>query len=213
MYVVFGIIWAVVAFIDNGVGGSFDVNKQHILKFVAFMLFGMPFGVLASFLYYSFANKPTVLTRKVKSLETENDSLRNQLNIYVGMNKDVYGSSLDEIVYYIPSKSQSFYHIMPDCHGLVLESGKIKSETKEKAIDEGKIPCSICIGKLMPETEKQQGKIKSDDETVYICTGETSTKYHSDPDCRGLGRCSGEIEKVSEDEAEEMGRTPCRICY
>ena len=49
--------------------------------------------------------------------------------------------------------------------------------------------------------------------SVYICTGETSTKYHCDPDCKGLSRCSGEIEEISEDEAEDMGRTPCKICY
>ena len=48
---------------------------------------------------------------------------------------------------------------------------------------------------------------------LILCTGETSTKYHSDPDCRGLSRCSGEIEEVSEEEAEDMGRTPCKICY
>lgn len=54
---------------------------------------------------------------------------------------------------------------------------------------------------------------KDESESVYICTGETSTKYHTDPDCRGLSRCSGEIEEVSEEEAEDMGRTPCKICY
>lgn len=60
---------------------------------------------------------------------------------------------------------------------------------------------------------KTESGIESYDETVYICTGETSTKYHSDPDCRGLSRCSGEIEEISEEEAEDMGRTPCKICY
>lgn len=49
--------------------------------------------------------------------------------------------------------------------------------------------------------------------SVYICTGETSTKYHRDRDCKGLSRCSGEVEEVSEEEAEDMGRTPCQICY
>lgn len=49
--------------------------------------------------------------------------------------------------------------------------------------------------------------------SVYICTGETSTKYHNNPECRGLSRCSGEVEEVSEEEAEDMGRTPCKICY
>ena len=47
---------------------------------------------------------------------------------------------------------------------------------------------------------------------IYVLE-KTSTKYHSDPDCRGLYRCSGEIEEVSEEEAEDIGRTPCKICY
>lgn len=63
-----------------------------------------------------------------------------------------------------------------------------------------------------PKTEQVKTK-KVEETKVYICTGEKSTKYHSSPDCRGLGRCSGEIEEVSEEEAEGMGRTPCKICY
>lgn len=66
------------------------------------------------------------------------------------------------------------------------------------------------------ETTERKENVPIKKETsysVYICTGETSTKYHSDPDCRGLSSCSGEIEEVSEEEAEDMGRTPCKICY
>lgn len=48
---------------------------------------------------------------------------------------------------------------------------------------------------------------------VYICTGSSSKRYHCDRDCKGLSRCSGEIEEVTEEEAEDMGRTPCKICY
>lgn len=60
------------------------------------------------------------------------------------------------------------------------------------------------------ELSKQGIKKKA---SVYICTGETSTKYHCDQNCHGLSNCSGEIDEVSKDEAEEMGRTPCKICY
>lgn len=52
-----------------------------------------------------------------------------------------------------------------------------------------------------------------DEETVYICTGASSIRYHSLQDCRGLERCSGSIEKVSKSYAESIGRTPCKICY
>lgn len=65
------------------------------------------------------------------------------------------------------------------------------------------------------ETEKKENvPIKNDTScSVYICTGETSTKYHCDLGCKGLSRCSGGIEEISEEEAEDMGRTPCKICY
>lgn len=48
---------------------------------------------------------------------------------------------------------------------------------------------------------------------VYICTGGKSKRYHPDEYCNGLRRCSGSVEEVSVDEAEDMGRTPCKICY
>lgn len=65
------------------------------------------------------------------------------------------------------------------------------------------------------EPEKKESVAKSADsgDNVYICTGGSSRRYHCDPDCKGLSRCSGEIEEVSEEEAEDMGRTPCKICY
>ena len=75
------------------------------------------------------------------------------------------------------------------------------SSTSEKSADIG--------------SEKKESAVKSADHgyNVYICTGGSSKRYHCDPDCKGLSRCSGEIEEVSEEEAEDMGRTPCKICY
>ena len=49
--------------------------------------------------------------------------------------------------------------------------------------------------------------------TVYICTGPNSKRYHKHSDCRGLGKCSGEIKAVTVSKAESMGRTPCKWCY
>lgn len=65
------------------------------------------------------------------------------------------------------------------------------------------------------EPEKKESSVRSagSSDNVFICTGESSERYHCDRDCRGLSRCSGEIEEVSEEEAEDMGRTPCKICY
>ena len=65
------------------------------------------------------------------------------------------------------------------------------------------------------ESEKKESVVKSAgySDNVYICTGSSSKRYHCDPDCKGLSRCSGEIEEISEEEAEDMGRTHCKICY
>ena len=52
-----------------------------------------------------------------------------------------------------------------------------------------------------------------EDEIVFICTGPSAKTYHRTNDCRGLSRCSGDIEEVSLDEAEDMERRACRICY
>ncbi len=51
------------------------------------------------------------------------------------------------------------------------------------------------------------------DNKVYICTGSKSKRFHRTSDCMGLSRCSGDIERISKDEAIELGRTECRWCY
>ena len=48
---------------------------------------------------------------------------------------------------------------------------------------------------------------------VYICTGPSSYRYHRRKSCRGLNRCSGDIERVTVSEARDLDRTPCGYCY
>lgn len=71
------------------------------------------------------------------------------------------------------------------------------------------------LEKQVIKTEKHQDvpSVPSSDGFVFICTGEGATKYHSRLECKGLVRCTGDIEEVTEEEAEDMGRTPCKICY
>lgn len=47
---------------------------------------------------------------------------------------------------------------------------------------------------------------------VYICTGSHSHAYHTKKRCKGLRSCSKSIRTISFEEAEKMGRTPCRFC-
>ena len=49
--------------------------------------------------------------------------------------------------------------------------------------------------------------------TVFICTGPQSKRYHRTTYCRGLESCSDDIEEIDVSEAKDRGRTPCRICY
>lgn len=51
------------------------------------------------------------------------------------------------------------------------------------------------------------------DGMCFICTGGYSKRYHCDEFCKGLDNCQGELALVSEEEAEDEGRTPCQICY
>ena len=48
---------------------------------------------------------------------------------------------------------------------------------------------------------------------VYICNGRYSKSYHKHPDCEGLRRCSTELEKITKQQAIDMGRKPCGYCY
>lgn len=53
----------------------------------------------------------------------------------------------------------------------------------------------------------------TDENMVYICNGPHSKRYHCDECCDGLSKCSSEVECISLNEAEGMGRTPCSRCY
>lgn len=46
-------------------------------------------------------------------------------------------------------------------------------------------------------------------ESVFVCKGPGSKRYHLDKDCRGLSRCSTPVEKVTLKQARAMGRTLC----
>lgn len=45
--------------------------------------------------------------------------------------------------------------------------------------------------------------------SVYICTGNYSTKYHYNKNCRGLSNCKASIESISLQEAKDLNRTLC----
>lgn len=57
----------------------------------------------------------------------------------------------------------------------------------------------------IPVTPKPTLKTQS----VYICNGRYSKRYHLTPYCRGLSNCRASVSSVSVDEARNVGRTLC----
>lgn len=81
---------------------------------------------------------------------------------------------------------------------------KAKKETKTAK------PRKLHSGNLYSEQDTPEDNLFF---YVWICTGASSHAYHSDPECRWLQLCSGEIEKVATDVARDMGRKPCKMCF
>lgn len=94
------------------------------------------------------------------------------------------------------------------CIIFMINISPFSGETYKKRISERAQSPTETVESLGTETlEAVRG------EFVFICTGSSAKTYHRIEDCRGLSRCSGDIEKVSLDEAEDMERRACRICY
>lgn len=49
--------------------------------------------------------------------------------------------------------------------------------------------------------------------TVYICNSGSAYAYHKDNYCKGLNRCKADINPVTQTQAINWGRRPCKICY
>ncbi len=56
-------------------------------------------------------------------------------------------------------------------------------------------------------------QLQTQDSYVYVCTGKYATKYHRYKGCKGLGNCKASIVKMTKQEAEKRGKTPCSLCY
>lgn len=50
-------------------------------------------------------------------------------------------------------------------------------------------------------------------DTVFICLGSGSKKFHSTMACPGMQNCNSGAEAITREEAEDIGRTHCRRCY
>lgn len=74
--------------------------------------------------------------------------------------------------------------------------------------------CLACSdNKRLPKTGQFYDPQEQETGEVYICTGRSSHAYHSNKDCFGIRSCRGRVKKVTIEEAEELGRTPCHFCH
>lgn len=61
------------------------------------------------------------------------------------------------------------------------------------------------------ESDKNYSDV--DNASVYVCMGGYAKRYHATEYCRGLMRCRGDVVEMSIEEAEESGKTSCKMCY
>jgi micrococcal nuclease len=48
---------------------------------------------------------------------------------------------------------------------------------------------------------------------VHICVSQSSTRYHRSEHCSGFNRCRSRRETISLNDATQMRRSPCNLCY
>ena len=49
-------------------------------------------------------------------------------------------------------------------------------------------------------------------QVAYVCSGSTKSKFHLNPECRGLKNCGGPIKKTTVAYMHSKGRLACKIC-
>ncbi len=48
---------------------------------------------------------------------------------------------------------------------------------------------------------------------AYVCQGSNSYAYHASTKCEGLDYCTRDVKKMTEAQAQKLGRRPCRRCH
>ncbi len=51
-----------------------------------------------------------------------------------------------------------------------------------------------------------------DRDSVFVCTGWSSKRFHKYRNCWGLDYCRHKIKKVTVKEARKEGKTACKVC-
>lgn len=111
-----------------------------------------------------------------------------------------------------------FFAVIDDCTGSTGNKTFIKSEPRPSPTighPRQKTVQPLDNGTLEKTDAKKTDPIPVDstpalaDQSVYICNGNYSERYHLTPYCRGLSNCRATISSISRDEARNIGRTLC----
>lgn len=67
----------------------------------------------------------------------------------------------------------------------------------------------------MEDEESKLVNIKSvgPTDTVYICTGSGSKRFHANNGCAGIVSCTKDIQPITRQDAEKRKRSFCHICF
>jgi len=127
-------------------------------------------------------------------------------------------SDSKDSVYICTGRYAHVYHQSRACEGLDDCNGSIEEISITKAERMGRRPCKLCCPS-QNRINSFYGKATSNGTTdiqrpskVYICTGSNSKRYHEFDNCKGLRRCTGDIECIPIEDAQYIGRTPCGYC-
>ena len=77
------------------------------------------------------------------------------------------------------------------------------------------LPLSACWNEEEEESQPKRVDITTvqPTDTVWICTGSNSKRFHSSDSCAGVSSCTKEVRPVTREEAEKRRRSFCHLCF
>jgi hypothetical protein len=106
-----------------------------------------------------------------------------------------------------------FYLFSPETPKTKAENSKkrVKQEIYDNHIKERTTTNANAFYYNKSESEYEDYVVEEN--YVFICTGRNAKVFHRNSYCRGLGNCGSSVISVTEEQARNRNRRPCRICY
>ncbi len=119
----------------------------------------------------------------------------------LGMAQTPQAPAQPEKVYISTSKLAKRYHKTRSCVSLKNDQRYLKAVTVSQAKKLGRTPCKNCYTAVAVVPD-----------SVFVCSGSSSEKYHATGTCRALSTCKGTLKKMPVAEATQARKTPCKVC-